>query len=137
VTVLPEITLGTLAVKIAELEKRLDERQAALHALLSRTEEETRQWKLGQNEWGRTFIDLKSQFVTTDRYETAHDALVQRYDQGHRSVTDRQEEMMARLARIEGAGQQGQFNMTSVLYLIGVLVSIVLSVIALFKSGAL
>jgi iron-sulfur cluster repair protein YtfE (RIC family) len=114
-SVLP--TVETLSVKITELEKRLDERHRAQQAAVDKAAAQ-------QNEWGRAFQDLKSNFVTTDRYNAAHDALVQRYDQGHRAVLDRQDDMLARLSRLEGSEQKAQFNITNLLALISSFIAI-------------
>jgi hypothetical protein len=72
---LPPQTVETLAVKIADLEKLLDERYEVYKADQSRLSIELRESNARQNEWRQTLLDQTRTFVTMDLYSSKHEAL--------------------------------------------------------------
>lgn len=119
-------SVETLAIKLAELEKRLDERDRFRQAAIEKAATQ-------QNEWGRSFQELKANFVTLDLYSSQHHALVERYEQGHRMVVARQDDILGRLSRIEGSEQKAQFNIANILLMLTALGALLLAIFDLIK----
>jgi hypothetical protein len=130
-------SLETLATRLDYLERLLDERFSVQQAGLKRAEVELRLWKAQQNEWRGSLNDMRANFVTMDRYESGNGALVQRYESGHSALSEVVRLFGERLNRLEGSREQGHFSLTTALQTAGVIISLMIGVIALIKTGAL
>ena len=123
----PAPTVETLAVKIIELEKRLDERAAAQRAALEEAKEATRLWQASANEWRATLNDFTGKLMGRQEFEYRHEGLVDEVSELRRSL----EGSTGRLATLEGQGSRSRSDVANYLLVFGVGVSVLIAAASL------
>ena len=128
-------TTDTLAVMIAEMEKRvnvrmderdrrMDERHTAQQMSVDRASEGLKAWQASANEWRGTLSDLTARMLTRDEYDRARLGLTEKIDAQMISMGQRIDGVSGRILLTEGKSSGISSSLTTILIIIGLLISL-------------
>jgi hypothetical protein len=128
-------TTDTLAIMIAEMDKRLkvrmderdrrlDERFTAQQMSVDRASEGLKAWQASANEWRGALSDLTTRMLTRDEYDRAHHGLIEKIDAQMILVGQRVDSVSGRVLLTEGKSSGISSSLTTILIIVGLLISL-------------